>query len=57
MRLSYSTSAMAVRRGVGPVVAGLLVLAAWWHFGARESDVGFVGNCVSKPKGAESLTS
>jgi len=47
---------MAIRRGVGPVLAGLLVLAAWWHLGARESNVGFVGNSVSKSK-AESLTS
>lgn len=49
---------MSSRRFGGPaILAVLLVLAAWWHFGAQESDVGFVGNCVSKPKGAESLTS
>eukprot|EP00441_Pelagodinium_beii_P041560 CAMPEP_0197647792 /NCGR_PEP_ID=MMETSP1338-20131121/26496_1 /TAXON_ID=43686 ORGANISM="Pelagodinium beii, Strain RCC1491" /NCGR_SAMPLE_ID=MMETSP1338 /ASSEMBLY_ACC=CAM_ASM_000754 /LENGTH=41 /DNA_ID= /DNA_START= /DNA_END= /DNA_ORIENTATION= len=41
---------MSSRRFGGPaILAVLLVLAAWWHFGAQESDVGFVGNCVSKP--------
>jgi len=47
---------MAIQRGVGPVLSGLLVLAAWWHFGARESNVVFVGNSASMAK-TESLTS
>ena len=38
-------------------LAVLFALAAWWHLGAQQHDVGFVGNAASKPKAAGSLTS
>jgi len=44
-------------RALSSVLAVLFALAAWWHLGAQQHDVGFVGNAASKPKAAGSLTS